>query len=195
MKFQATRKQFLTAIGHRRICAELGVQAGGHAKQMMQFLRPDELHLIDCWQYQDDYEDIANVPQEKQDQIFYTAQQRMNPYSDRVTFHREFTVPAMNLFPNFYFDLVYIDANHQVDAIYNDIIACVPKMKEHGVIAGHDFSHRWISVVEAVKQFLKLHPNYELVAFTNIGKEWVIAKLDEARRLRRILLESLPLSV
>lgn len=50
------------------------------------------------------------------------------------------------------FDVVYLDGNHQLDNILQDIVAWLPKVKPGGVISGHDYDRQ--SVKQAVSQLL-----------------------------------------
>ena len=48
-------------------------------------------------------------------------------------------------------DFIYIDGDHSLDAVKRDILLYLPKLKEGGIIAGHDYSkERWPGVVSAV---------------------------------------------
>jgi hypothetical protein len=49
------------------------------------------------------------------------------------------SVEAAKDFPNFFFDFVYIDADHTYKAVMEDLTAWYPKVKIGGVICGHDF--------------------------------------------------------
>ena len=52
------------------------------------------------------------------------------------------SVKAAEIFPNAYFDMVYIDADHSYNAVQGDIKAWLPKVKKGGYLAGHDYLHR-----------------------------------------------------
>jgi len=41
--------------------------------------------------------------------------------------------------PDKYFDLIYVDANHHYEHVKHDILICLPKLKENGIICGHDY--------------------------------------------------------
>jgi len=45
---------------------------------------------------------------------------------------------------------VFIDANHNYEYVKKDILAWFPKVKEGGVLAGHDYSSDFCGVIEAV---------------------------------------------
>jgi hypothetical protein len=67
------------------------------------------------------------------------------------------SLDAATIFPDGYFDLVYIDASHYYEDAKADIIAWLPKVKEGGFISGHDYgsarqSHR--GVTTAVNEVL-----------------------------------------
>lgn len=47
---------------------------------------------------------------------------------------------AASRFPDKYFDFIYIDADHSYESVKKDIIAWLPKLSSHGVIAGHDYN-------------------------------------------------------
>ena len=49
---------------------------------------------------------------------------------------------AIELFPDAYFDLVFIDGDHSYIEVRKDIILWSPKIKQSGVLIGHDYNHR-----------------------------------------------------
>jgi hypothetical protein len=53
-------------------------------------------------------------------------------------------------------DFVFIDAGHSYENVKEDITSWFPKIKIGGFIAGHDYSPKWPSVVQAVDEFLSL---------------------------------------
>jgi len=48
-------------------------------------------------------------------------------------------------------DLIYIDAEHTTEAVYEDLTAWFPYVKNHGIFCGDDWS--WPSVQSAVRRF------------------------------------------
>jgi len=49
---------------------------------------------------------------------------------------------ASTIFLDGYFDMVYIDAMHTFDHVNADIGYWLPKVREGGIIGGHDYGHR-----------------------------------------------------
>jgi predicted O-methyltransferase YrrM len=65
------------------------------------------------------------------------------------------SVNASKMFPDQFFDLIFIDADHTYDAVKRDIKAWLPKCKHGGIIAGHDYQAKgvWPEVRRAVDEF------------------------------------------
>jgi len=61
-------------------------------------------------------------------------------------------------FPNGFFDLVFIDAEHTYDAVKNDIKLWWPLLRSGGIICGHDYhgkyGERYPGVNQAVNELL-----------------------------------------
>jgi hypothetical protein len=138
-----------------KICAEIGTYKGDYAEQI--YVRdPKELWLIDPWTtqpesiYPDDY---ANANQNEYEEMYYGA---LAKYDDdpRVHIIRDFSIHAVNLFPDEYFDFVYVDAIHTLESSLSDMVAWWPKVKKGGWLCGHDYD-TW-GVKEAVNSFLAI---------------------------------------
>jgi predicted O-methyltransferase YrrM len=76
--------------------------------------------------------------------------------NDRVTFLRQTSRQASaNLHGNEY-DLIFIDALHDYENVMFDISAWWPRVRKGGVLAGHDFNHKWPGVERAVADHFNL---------------------------------------
>lgn len=60
------------------------------------------------------------------------------------------SIIAASLFEDGFFDLIFIDADHRYECIKKDVEACLPKLKEHGTISGHDYGGSW----EGISRFI-----------------------------------------
>lgn len=70
-------------------------------------------------------------------------------------------------------DFVFIDADHRYEAVKKDIRAWTPKVKEDGVICGHDFNHpRLPGVKKAVEEMFDEYKE------ANVDWVWYAKKED-----------------
>jgi hypothetical protein len=147
------------------VAVEVGVERGRNALDMLEHMNFSQLFLVDHYAPYADY--LGGLcPQEIQDQVYITMFNNVKAFLDKVTLITRESRLASTLFPNEFFDFVYIDGNHNYDCVTKDIITWLPKVKSGCVLAGHDFDTRNITrqdVAEAVKDFFK--DKYEIMIF------------------------------
>jgi hypothetical protein len=68
------------------------------------------------------------------------------------------SVEASELFDDFSLDLVYLDASHDYNDVYEDIVHWQNKIKTDGYLSGHDYHNQDSSVVEVLDD-LKIIPD------------------------------------
>jgi hypothetical protein len=91
------------------------------------------------WGHQENYKDVANFHQSKQDELFQATQNLLQPWREIVTFHRMLSTQAAQQIPDQSLDFVYVDARHDYCGVTEDIRAYYPKLRPGGILAGHDF--------------------------------------------------------
>ena len=148
------------------VAAEVGVERGRNAAEMLSNMSFSMLFLVDHYVPYADY--LGGLcPQDIQDQVYQQMFANVKLFLDKVTLITRDSMLASTLFPDGFFDFVYIDGNHDYDYVKKDLSAWFPKVKKGGVIAGHDFDTRNITrqdVAEAVKDFAR-ERNLELMIF------------------------------
>lgn len=159
------RRAFIEKLPRDAIVAEIGVADGSFSLLALEYSKPREYHMIDCWKQQrGDYEiDPCNYPQSKMDKMYKKVVEKFNIYEcgdgtrPKVTIHREYSSDAVTSFKDGYFDWVYIDADHTYKGIKADLGLWWPKVKPGGFLAGHDYhaKRRWVDVKRAVGEFLQ----------------------------------------
>ena len=140
--------------------AEIGINACSFCDQLMGLLTKSlyplmlEYYMIDPWPhgYKCGSCGGEKITPEKWDNYYALAVKRTIGHS-ALRVIRMTSVEAGKLFSDNYFDLVYIDADHTYDSVTEDIGVWLPKIKEGGVICGHDYSGGWQPVVDAVDDF------------------------------------------
>jgi len=132
--------------------AEIGVEKGVHALELLYDLNIQHLYLIDHYlTYKDG---LTNCSQEIQDDVYKIMFKRLNPFREKISFITKPSVFASSLFSDEYFDFVYIDSNHDYEFVIQDINMWWPKVKKDGILGGHDY--KWtLNVERAVREFAK----------------------------------------
>ncbi len=128
---------FLNEIGLTGSMVEIGVAFGGYSLEVLSAWKGKEYVMVDPWVTQP-----ADVYKERTDNIPYESWYQqcvsISKSDDRVKLVRDYSVDAAALFPDGYFDCVYIDGNHCYEAFTADYYAWWPKVKSGGVFSGHD---------------------------------------------------------
>lgn len=171
---------FLDYMPHQARVVEVGVQGGGYAAFILRNTNPQELYLIDCWEYQDPtiYDDPeANVPNDIQERLYRSTVERFAG-DPRVIIIKKYSKDALTMFENESLDWVYIDANHSYDSVKEDIALWWPKVKKGGFLSGHDYIVREsFGVVQAVNEFLNAQGLYfSYMTTENNYDSWAVQK-------------------
>lgn len=126
------------------------------------------------------YVDLANTNQEQHDQLYLKTLVRLAPYTMTARCHvwRMSGNEAAQLLPDLSLDFVYIDARHDFESVYNDLLTWTPKVKPGGIIAGHDYIDGDItfdSVVDKGGNVMKL----DTPTVTNFGVKKAVDKMAQ----------------
>jgi hypothetical protein len=174
IKYRNEIKNYLLTINDYKVC-EVGTRTG----DFFDTLFCDNCSLgimVDIWRDTDNpYQNDLNYTQDLLDeQYLHVFKKFFNQNNVKIV--REFSDKASLFFPDDFFDLVYLDADHSAFGCYQDLVHWYPKVKPGGVLSGHDYitsekasSYKnagWYSkplceynltfgVIDAVKFFLK----------------------------------------
>lgn len=132
-------KPFMEKYDCQRI-VELGVFEGFNFNLMIEH-NPELAVGVDLWLNTDKIsQNDSGFSQERLDKMSSDFLQMVykKPF---VHILREDTVTASQLFPDNYFDLIYIDADHTYEGCLRDIKAWYPKIKSGGFVTGDDYGY------------------------------------------------------
>jgi len=147
---------------------EIGTREGFNARVMLDTLDIKKLYLIDPYFYYDDlkekYDNLENS--------INVAKRRLYKYRDKIIFVKKKSEDAKNDIPD-NLDFVYIDGNHSYQYVKKDIELYYPKVKEGGLLAGHDFQASRINdVCLAVTEFSQKHN----IKLNGLDRDWWFIK-------------------
>jgi len=133
-----TRGKVLTGLMNSinaKKSAEIGVFKGGFAKTLLRPTKTD-LYLVDIWRKisKEEYDDTSNSSTS-----YAKCMEALEGYEDRAFMLRMSSEKAADMFPDGFFDFIFIDANHAYDYVKQDIELWYPKVRPGGILSGHDW--------------------------------------------------------
>ena len=87
---------------------------------------------------------------EQEDGGFDSFKEFIKPVNNIVNPIREYSVIQSIKYENESLDMVFIDGNHSYDEVIMDINYWLPKVKQNGILAGHDYTDENSAVRDAV---------------------------------------------
>jgi hypothetical protein len=117
---------------------EIGVSQGVFSSHIRQNWKGEMLYLVDRWIHVPEWDDSANVSPEKNEEFYYGVCRMFHPFRN-VQILRMDSLQAAAQFEDGFFDWIYIDADHHYEAVKADLNSWYPKLKNNGIIAGHDY--------------------------------------------------------
>jgi len=151
--------------------AEIGVAEGVNAHSILTTLPIEKLYLIDPY-----------IPYIQDGKLWtrYTdcyekAMIRLSPFSDRIVWILKTSDEAVGDVPND-MDFVYIDGNHSYEYVKRDVENYFPKVRNGGVIGGHDFEPSYEGVRRAVLEFIHKHAQEISEVHVERADWWVVKK-------------------
>lgn len=163
LKILLDRQSLLKVLPKKAICAEIGVDKGDFSKLILMETRPQKLHLIDAWGDSKRYTDGLKE--------FVKNRFKKEIKKGSIEVNVGYSTKVLKVFPDRYFDWVYLDTNHTYENTAKELKILKDKVKLGGIISGHDFIiGNWrdnfsYGVIEAVHEFC-VKNNWQLVYIT-----------------------------
>jgi len=100
----------------------------------------------------------TRTSQEKQDEVYAVAQDRLATYDAWIIRESSQDPSVYERFEDESVDFINIDGDHTFDAVVEDIIHYVPKVRPGGLILIHDYcAFQWSGVIQAVDAYTHCH--------------------------------------
>ena len=149
----------LALNGSNLVGVEIGVYKADHAISLLENALVEHLFLIDPYDLYDAYTEGKNHYGQDQDKLSeaeIVAREKLAKYSNRITWVKKLSSDCLSEIPD-NLDFVYIDGNHQRPFVDEDIYNYYPKVKQGGILGGHDMYNGFCTehngVVQAVTEF------------------------------------------
>jgi hypothetical protein len=140
---RALSRQSLPLIG-----VEVGVSQGWTSEALLREFPNLILLGVDFWdsssadsEYAKSGDSMAKLTGSEQFAKMRHAIERTEFANERRKMIRSDSVAAAYQVPDGWLDFAFIDGDHTLDGVRRDLVAWAPKVREGGIIVGHDFSH------------------------------------------------------
>lgn len=110
-----------------------------------------EIHGIDPWEDYDEYPEYKNMQNSVYEKFLRNVENA--GLTEKLKIHRGYSNKVIPTFENNYFDIIYIDGNHETDYVLEDAILCFRKLKKEGMMIFDDYSRE--TVKNAIDIFTK----------------------------------------
>jgi len=152
------------------------VEVGSYKGQSAAFMAVEIINSqknirLDCVDMRETEKVESTQYYQKQENLVATFLQNTWPVLDVIRPIHLSSVEASKLYKDESLDFVFIDAAHDYDNVKLDLESWFPKIKQSGVIAGHDYGiySGFTGVNTAVKSFLALKISQLLNGLSNIA--------------------------
>jgi len=129
--------KLLKELGYK-IGAEIGVSRGFYSKCLFIRMRDLKLYLIDPWVAYDEYVEQHDYNgQIRLNECLEKAKERLKGFN--CEFIQKTSMEAVKDFKDESLDFIFIDGNHSIEYVVEDIAKWSKKVKKGGIVAGHDY--------------------------------------------------------
>jgi len=166
-----TRYEWLTTRIRKHgytVGAEIGCDLGETTRYLLALNTNLVLYAVDIWQRRT----VLSYEGAKPNRIYHyhpdpqyafkTFSERTTPFNDRLVILKGISWEMANHVQDASLDFVFIDADHSYDAVYKDIVAWKPKVKQGGLLCGHD-----IHIHDVRRAVTELLPNFKFACIDN----------------------------
>lgn len=154
---------------------EIGVFRGeniiGMSKTYCKHLE-SKMYCVDPWIDYDEYSEYKG----KLGIIYNLFVEAMNKENlwDKIVVHRDFSHNVVPTFNDDFFDIVFIDGNHETDFVYKDGVMVLPKVKSGGTIIFDDYD--WPQTKIGIDKFIEEY-KYQLTNLRHTPYQMFVDKL------------------
>jgi len=110
------------------------------------------IDVVDAWSGSDEHKDMSDI---KENSLFGTFIDNLRPVINLINPIRTDSVSASKMYADESLDAVFIDADHRYESVKADILAWMPKVKNGGILAGHDYILEHSGVIRAVDKLVE----------------------------------------
>ena len=171
--------EFFKEIGYK-VGVEIGVYKGEFAKLFAK--EGLKIYGIDPWKPYAGFDIDSENRTRRQNFLYGHTKRLLSPYKN-VVLIRKTSMEALKYFKNETLDFVYIDGNHYLKYVVEDICEWSKKVKKGGIVSGHDYIHpRRVKDKKWGNRIRNLHAKFAVDAYIEAYgiKNWYLLGRQDA---------------
>jgi hypothetical protein len=155
---------------------EIGVSYGLHAISIENTYckHPDsKIYCVDPWKDYDEYPDFKG----DQDNVYNIFTRNINKHKNPSKFivNRGLSEDIVPTFDNEFFDIIFVDGNHETKYVYADGKIAFDKVKSQGYIIFDDYD--WVETKTGIDKFVDEYSSKIKVIYDNSLFQLIVQKL------------------
>jgi hypothetical protein len=142
--FHKTRSELLDLVPKQSNIMEIGVFVGDFSKEIIEKCNPKNLYLVDIWlgtYGSGDKDGNGHYEIDDMEKVYLDLFQKYK-YDKNIHLVRSKSVSFLLSCEDNYFDAIYIDGDHTAQAVFDDLYLSYQKIKNGGIIMGHDYHYQ-----------------------------------------------------
>jgi len=162
--------------------AEIGVKEGGYSAVLCQANPGLKLFSIDPWEELDGRRGCPDhFDAEYAEKMHRAACTILNPFKNCTMIHK-YSADAVRGFIDDSLDFVYIDADHELLSVIQDISLWSAKVRPGGIVSGHDYVKR-VNMVHVKEAVLAYTSCYDISPWFTFGR--AVSSVDKPQDRER----------
>lgn len=158
---------------------EIGVADGIHVIHISESYcqHPEsKIYCVDPWQDYDEYPEYKG----QQGVAWKTFNTNIAKYNlqYKCILNRGFSDKIVPTFEDIFFDIIFVDGNHETEFVYKDGCMAFEKVKSGGYIVFDDYSFLWAQTILGIDKFLEEYKDkIEILHKGNFFPQVIVRKL------------------
>lgn len=157
---------------------EIGCADGGNAIHIANSYckHPESrIYCVDPWMDYDEYPEYKG--QQNIGWETFNKNIRNSGHFSKFIVNRGFSDDVVPKFQDEFFDLIFVDGNHETEYVYRDGVMALQKVKTGGYIVFDDYSQTWLQTVKGIEMFLDDYKDEIEVVMKGHFEQAIVKKL------------------
>lgn len=138
---------------------------------------PDsQIFCIDPWLEDGEYKQLSMLKDLNMNEVYTTFLDNISSFKDKVSIHRGYSEDIIPTFEDNFFDIIYVDGNHDYEWCIRDALLSLPKLKVGGFMIFDDYDPHFKGVIDAVTEIVETYK--DSITLLSNAEQAIIKKIS-----------------